>query len=648
MDDTGGRSDGSSNIWVNNNNTYTGGAQHNASYSVTNNFNGSKEDRLQRAQESQNTFPHRTFAVELTRGESLELESRISQGAAHNSAERSQWYTPKCAKGTRKAVQSDMLSWIARGKEKVFWLTGPAGAGKSAIAGSVADRAYLFPTLAYHFTHLGIPGLREEILAAIDACPSVFDKNLDEQLDTLILKPLRKVGQGVIQSSTFKTIIVDGVDECKEDRGKASDTEQDRRKSKKNNHREIISSLVRASKDPSFPFRIIIASRPERAIERCFDSFENAGIKLKRVFLDKEYEPQADIELFLRARLDTIGRDHGLPDQWYLKLSKWQDVPRYLAWEASGQFIYAETVIRYVQDGTETPHDQLKRVLDWEGEKSSRPFAALDALYTGILKGTPDPALSVKWTLANALVHPHWNPQYWYREAVLESSPGQIEVALGGLTALVGLINEHGQPAFTLYHKSLLDFLDDKDRSGDLHLEHKAVIQFLRERHYQVLKNRGPQGHLSPDLLRIFYGIFYESLRSWIDYNREFNTRDVDWWITLHDNSAARAYSNRLEDMKRCFESVHSACRWYHCLPSCKMWRKGIIRYLEGIGHPVPTPFDLFRAKFGRWKHLGSIPPDRETIEFWNAVLQPRTGKLYKSGKFGKSAMQRERLYESS
>ncbi|KAJ3507123.1 hypothetical protein NMY22_g17026 [Coprinellus aureogranulatus] len=590
-------------------------------------------------------------AMELTRGGPLELETKISRGAAHDSAERGP-HAPKCDEGTREAVQDDVLSWIDRGIEALLWLTGPAGTGKSAIAGSIADKChdesrkwlagsfffsdfagqpdryskeYLFPTLAYHLIHLKIPRLREEILSAIDACPSVFDKRLDDQLRILILEPLRKVDETAIQSSTFKTIIIDGVDECKESGRATIDAMQDRRMSKDENHREIISGLIRASKDPSFPFRVIVASRPERAIERCFTSLPSGSFK--HIFLDDKYSPTADIELYLRAKFDTIGRNHGLPDQWYLNLSN-QDIPRYLAEEASGQFVYAATVVRFIQDDKDTPHEQLKRVLNWKGVKGSRPFAVLDALYSGILKSSPDPPLSIKWLrvikylqdvpliVAGGKVP---TKESWYQKAILESSPGQTEVVLGKLTALVGLRDDHGEPGFTFYHKSLTDFLEDKGRSGDLHLEREAVAQFLRERCYQVLKNRGPQGWLPPDLQE-FYHTFSSELWPWLDLSRKYDASDVDWYIAQMLTPDGRLRFQVLDDMSGAFKDLHSHCPWYHCLPACQVWRKGILRHLKGIGYPVPTPLDLFKAKFLMWEHLGRIRKDKETFNSWKAA----------------------------
>ncbi|KAJ6561953.1 hypothetical protein B0H19DRAFT_867908, partial [Mycena capillaripes] len=46
---------------------------------------------------------------------------------------------PVCYAGTRPAVLEDMPSWVDAGPKNIFWLHGPAGAGKSAIAQMFAE-----------------------------------------------------------------------------------------------------------------------------------------------------------------------------------------------------------------------------------------------------------------------------------------------------------------------------------------------------------------------------------------------------------------------------------------------------------------------------------------------------------------------------
>ena len=70
------------------------------------------------------------------------LREHVAAGALHNSAERCD--APKCHPETRVAVQDEVVSWIHHGDrdgepKKIMWVTGPAGTGKTAIMGSVAD-----------------------------------------------------------------------------------------------------------------------------------------------------------------------------------------------------------------------------------------------------------------------------------------------------------------------------------------------------------------------------------------------------------------------------------------------------------------------------------------------------------------------------
>ncbi|KAJ7074587.1 hypothetical protein C8F01DRAFT_1101041, partial [Mycena amicta] len=112
------------------------------------------------------------------------LQRYINGDAFHNSEQR--FPPPKCHPQTRVAVQEAIQSWAMSDSEEgpsVLWVYGPAGAGKSAIAQTMAERwsapgprdlaaafffahwrngggdgAKLFPTLAYQFA-LRSPGL---------------------------------------------------------------------------------------------------------------------------------------------------------------------------------------------------------------------------------------------------------------------------------------------------------------------------------------------------------------------------------------------------------------------------------------------------------------------------------------------------------
>lgn len=400
------------------------------------------------------------------------------------------------------------MSWIQYGGNDskpttLLWLSGPAGSGKTAIAGSISDecqvrgwlaasfffsaysgspdrrlKRHLIPTLAYHLLQRkSISGYKDALLSSIVENPGVFTSRLDKQLDVLILEPLRTLQHPSSTTRWPKVFIIDGLDECDADPERRFDSEQDRRNSRAENHCEILRSLRRASLDPAFPFRIIIASRPEPAISGYF----SAAHPTKQIFLDDKYDPRADIEVFARASLARIGRDRGLQGDWFPSR-----VPELLTQEASGQFVYITTALRFIQDPVRPPYEQLKRVLEWRRFDDSRPFAALDALYTGILEASPNPLLVAKWLrfLDPSRMSVPYAP--WYKKQLLESFPGETEYLLGSLTSLVGQTSTDNSPTFEFYHKSLLDFLNDPNRSNHLCVGDEDLERFLGGRHHEV------------------------------------------------------------------------------------------------------------------------------------------------------------------
>ncbi len=67
------------------------------------------------------------------------LQQFISDGAFHDAKAR--FPPPRCHPGTRVEVLNTITDWIHDPDpcQRIFWLNGPAGAGKSAIAQTVAE-----------------------------------------------------------------------------------------------------------------------------------------------------------------------------------------------------------------------------------------------------------------------------------------------------------------------------------------------------------------------------------------------------------------------------------------------------------------------------------------------------------------------------
>lgn len=241
-------------------------------------------------------------------------------------------------------------------------MTGPAGAGKTAIAGSVADtcdergllagsfffasfaasgetrrsKRYLVATLAYHLISAldSDHPLYRAVLSAVQRDRSIFHKRLKDQVRLLFLKPLKDT-QG--QFDTFalpEVFIIDGLDEVEAENSRQPKRDpHDVRMENEADQEEILSALLHIVNNPTFPFRVIVVSRPERVIQTFFAT-ETAGVA-RQIFLDEKYDPDSDIALFLRANFAKIRRRYRLPTLWPLEGSI-----QGLVSSASGQFIY--------------------------------------------------------------------------------------------------------------------------------------------------------------------------------------------------------------------------------------------------------------------------------------------------------------------
>ncbi|KAJ3535448.1 hypothetical protein NMY22_g6485 [Coprinellus aureogranulatus] len=414
-----------------------------------------------------------------------DLQQHIVEDALHNSDQRCD--APACYPETRKAVQADILSWITNGYQddepkKIMWLSGPAGSGKTAIAGSIAETceeegllagSFFFScfrgavetsskrgvvaTMAYSFLqHESLQCLQFSILSSIDKDPSIFRRRLREQCKTLLLRPFHLLRSALDQRSIPQVIILDGVDEIKA--ALSRNTELIGRQADEADQLEVLSALLQAAQDPRFPFRILVVSRPERVIQEFFAT--QANHITRQLHLDKDYNADSDIALFLRAKLSRIRHRYGLPASWAN-----DGVVEKLVNDASGQFVYADTVIRFLESADAGLQVRLDCVLGLDARRDVlRPFAKLDALYTHIIHQSPDPILAAEWIrhIGDDLTD---DSAFFLRHS-LEEEVGQSYRLLENLSSLL-----YTPPAddlegqYELYHKSLIDFLQDSKRS---------------------------------------------------------------------------------------------------------------------------------------------------------------------------------------
>ena len=382
---------------------------------------------------------------------------------------------------------------------------------------------YFITTLVYqliqHESIGRIKCLKKKVLSLIQKDPSIFQKSLKEQMEVLVLQPIRdcqahlkcqshlncrlhshchsdsdceahsdclwhSVCRARSNSSQApQVILVDGLHECgvalhysaHDPHGFAA------RSSRQQDQLEILSVLLGAMKDVSCPFRFIIASRQEPGINRFFSSCERHSVHIS---LDDRYNPDADIALFLIAQFSQIRlRYQHIPQQW-----PGDSVIQQLVRNASGQFIYAATVVRFLETPTRRPQDQLELVLKLRFTISSRPLEMLDDLYARVLKSSPDPLLALLWLKAyNRLGVQGFGPTTaWFWCRLCESSVVEATSLFEYLSAVLCLSNPDSPTMAwaTFYHKSFQDFLSDPQRLRVHFREHNDELaeRWLTER----------------------------------------------------------------------------------------------------------------------------------------------------------------------
>lgn len=318
------------------------------------------------------------------------------------------YYVQPCMAGTRSWIIDTILSWLDNGAlPNILWLSGSPGAGKSAIASTLvsllegrsrlgssffckrgdanlSDPSAFWRTVAFdlaqsdsfiakrlvenlearrvdpgrpdiqsHFEHLIEDPLAEsrrrrmEALNALDNDIDVDNKDSKTTREKLTLRP--------------PVVVLDALDEC------GSDTSQSAQ-------RQTLMNTITKWADLHPSFRLIITSRDERITR----AFRNVcyHIVLESSNLVRP-EATRDIQTFFEQRFtDIVDQYDSLPSSW-----PGSSIIGQLTQRAAGLFIWAETVIRFLEQGF--VKEQLDLILAgaFDGERNS-----IDQLYRQIIQ----------------------------------------------------------------------------------------------------------------------------------------------------------------------------------------------------------------------------------------------------------------------
>ncbi|KAM6496432.1 hypothetical protein JOM56_009138 [Amanita muscaria] len=312
------------------------------------------------------------------------METFVSFAARYNSAEQDP--NRQCHPGTRKSSLERIQNWIDNpsAPERIAWLHGPAGAGKSAIAQTIArsntqekvaatfffyrsdssrnDGNRLFTTLAWQLA-FAIPAVKSFIVDALEKQPDLPRIDVETQFDQLIIRPFQLLRSQMPQSlHALPVIIIDGVDECTDEKLQ----------------QRFLKVIGNAIGDGHLPLRFLICSRPEADIQGTIDRFQPPPLFIDLAKLD---DANRDIEKYLKDEFSRIASEQDLPPLW-----PGEQTIQEVVYKSSGYFIFAATVIRWVDDPNNSPEAQLDIILGLKPIRSTSPFALLDELYTEILR----------------------------------------------------------------------------------------------------------------------------------------------------------------------------------------------------------------------------------------------------------------------
>ncbi len=406
------------------------------------------------------------------------------------------------------AIIKNIIDWVqdnGQSASPILWLHGPAGAGKSAIAQTIAqnckdngllvashffsrtssssersDGDRVIPTLTLQLLQ-AFPVIRWHIKDVICKDPVIFHRLRSIQMEELVIKPLhyRQLILYFMSKWHFlfqwyiggphayngRLIVIDGLDDC-------------------SNPEVLLQIIASACSRIPLPLRFLIASRPEIHIQRAFGSEAFKPTRIKQINLLDDPDVNAEIWRYPSQEFEKIHSNH----RFGADFRPTEEIITNLVEKSSEQFIYPSTIIKYIQHPRGRPNKRLEVILGISSPRvNDRPFEQLDALYTHIFSsanGAHNDSIKSIFGIMSLASQPQYSyiePSLEFLALALDLETHEIILLLDDFVSLVALPQDPVEP-IRLYHASLLDFLRDPERSGrftlDLSVAHEAVATY--------------------------------------------------------------------------------------------------------------------------------------------------------------------------
>ncbi|KAF5341901.1 hypothetical protein D9611_001390 [Ephemerocybe angulata] len=386
------------------------------------------------------------------------------EGAEYDNQKRGGGCTP----GTRISLLATLLIWaMDRDSAHLFWLSGPAGTGKTALSKTVCaqltqrgvygasflctvqekdlqDVYLIIPTVAKILAEErpDFGKALEHVLLNDRSCRSPKTMSLDDQYSKLILEPASKV----FTPDDLLVVCIDALDECKD--------------------KDAIGKLLRAlSRKPNVPLKFFLTSRPEIALRT---SLQSSGKQL-RLYDIEEHVVKADVMLFLSEQFRAV------PAIYEAHKNTWPPPEIEAIADFSGKlFIVAFTAFKYITAPNGVCLERFKHFVQRSPDLGSSPVNALyDGIMTEAFQGLHRDEQRLLRSCLSLLVSAQKPLSPYDYGKLLNTDTCLIREAFKALHSVVQVPEERiDDGSISIYHASFVDYV-----TSDTQREQKWAVE---------------------------------------------------------------------------------------------------------------------------------------------------------------------------
>ncbi|KAF9530633.1 hypothetical protein CPB83DRAFT_905257 [Crepidotus variabilis] len=365
----------------------------------------------------------------------------------HDSSAR--YPPPKCHPQTRMTIVNFFVEWTdaENPEELIYWLHAPFGHGKSAIMQTIIDR-------------LIEEGRRDRVAGSFFFGHGKHGRDkLGYLLPSVAYQMAINLPANGPQFHHPPTVFIDGLDKCDtiDEQLAALDF--------------ITKSLLDHHR---VPLRFLVASRPESYIR---DGFEEARLRS----ISEQYQvPNDDAEMtvYAKSKFDEIFEKRsrimtaaGIHRPWPST-----DQINELVQRASGQYVFLDTIFRFVDAHRLNPADRLRTVFSRLAD--STVFSEMDTIYRLILEQCTNEYWHFVMAIIGVVIFQQQDTNQWLKILAIDCTMAciaeitqyptcQLQLAAESIAAVLKLeqLRDNVFPSF--HHLSFYEFLTNKSRSGN-------------------------------------------------------------------------------------------------------------------------------------------------------------------------------------